>query len=527
MNSIIKTLLAIMLPALAVTAQAAQPDNNQTRRANLNALRLIQDYENYSNLLNDDAVENLRYIFGNDSAMVYNDLPGLAAGEQITLDKYIELLGSTRGIRSVVRNITAGPIADGGRVWLLTVTFQKGMEYNIPFDSNNSAIIRSREYYDGKDFDMTAVVEVDKDTYESHLRSLTGSVASNRPRLTPGFALIRKNDPRDNEVTNGGHRLAFNSNDQAFISQPFDLQFADDDVKLSVDTAGTEGRRVFSFRYKPTRWRVRPYADIALGGAWKVDAPDGMNASNSGMSMGVDVGYVLPSRGKVKVGIFSGLGFATGKIDLDVASLSYSYQAGPEADMDGDSYIRHYELTDMQQSIKLSHFTLPVYADIEFRASRRFSIFAQAGIKAYFNAGSKIDRYSGSVYSYGVYPQYDDLRLDESWLNGFGNSEIASDKVNDEGLFKGFSADLLLGIGARIKIYGPLSLDLGLSYMNPLIDRMDNKEFAPLPSGSTSAGQAPVTYTVAGGTVSTKPLSSYCDIKSNPLRLKAGLTFRF
>lgn len=523
MNSIIKPLIAVMLLAPAVTATGATPTNTQQRRANLNALRLIEDYESYSTMRNDEAEENFRYIFNDGDAMIYNDVPGLSADELINIEEYIKLLKSVRGTRITVKNITAGPIADGGRVWLMTVTFDKSVQYN----TTCGAIIASDDYYDGKDYKMTAVIEVDKDTYESHIRSLSGLMDSKRPRLEPGFAIADKTDPRDLEVTNNGHRLTFNKFDQAFISQPYNLEFADDDVNMKVIESGEGDCRRLSFEYRPTRWRVRPHADISLGGAYKIDAPDGVNTSNSGIDFGVDFGYIIPSRSKVKVGIFAGIGMANGKIDLDMASANYSYQAGADADMDGDTYVRHYELRDMQQSIKMSHFTVPIYADVEYRASRYVAIYAQAGIKAYLNAGSKIDKFSTSVYSYGVYPQYQDLMIDETWLNAFGQSTLSVDDIRADEQFKGFSADLLLGIGARVKLFGPLSLDLGINYMNPLIDRIDAGELSPIPSGSTTASQAPVTYTVAGGQVAPKTLSNYCKIKSNPLKLKVGLTFKF
>ena len=106
MNSIIKPLIAVMLLAPAVTATAAVPNNTQQRRANLNALRLIEDYESYSTMRNDEAEENFRYIFNNDSAMIYNDVPGLSTDELINIDRYIELLKGVRGTRVTVKNIT-------------------------------------------------------------------------------------------------------------------------------------------------------------------------------------------------------------------------------------------------------------------------------------------------------------------------------------------------------------------------------------------------------------------------------------
>ena len=524
MNRIIKSLIAIVLLAPTVTATASQPDNTQQRRTNLSALRLIEDYGSYSTMRNDEAVENFLYIFNNDSAMIYNDLLGLSANDALPILEYVKLLQGVKGARVTVKNITAGPITDDGDSWLQTVTFDKSIQYNTPC----GAIIASDDYYDGNDYRMTALIAVDKHTYESHMRSIKGKMDSKRPRLEPGFAIAVKGDPRDLEVTNNGRKLTFNKFDQAFISQPYNLVFADDDVNMKVIETGNDDCRQIAFEYHPTRWRVRPYADIALGGAFKVDAPDAINTSNSGISFGVDFGYIIPSRGKVKIGIFTGLGLSTGKIDMSVESLNYHYNAGANADMDGDTYVRYYELNDMKESIKMNHLSIPIYADVDFRASKRVSVYAQVGIKTYLNAGSKIDKLTGSVYSYGIYPQYQDLMIDESWLNEFGHSTISLDDNINDIQFKGFSADLMLGIGARIKLVGPLSLDLGINYVNPLIDRMDTtKDTATLQSGNTNEMQAPVTYTVAGGQVVNNTLSNYCKIKSNPLKVKVGLTFKF
>lgn len=524
MKSIIKTIIAIMLLAPAVTATAATPDNKQQRLINLNALRLIEDYKSYSTLRNDEAEENFRYIFNNDSTRLYNDLLGLSTDETLGIDSYIDLLRKMKGVTTTVKNITAGPVAEDGNDWIVTVNFDKSVQYNTPC----GAILASSDYYDGNDYNMTAEIAIDKDTYESHIRSLKARMKSPRQRITPGFATAVKNDPRDLEVTNHGQRLKFNKFNQAFISQPYQLEYADDDVNMKVIETGDEDCRQLNFTYHPTRWRIRPYADISLGGGYKVDAPEGINSSNSGMDFGVDFGYIIPSRGKVKIGIFLGLGLSTGKVDLDAPTIDYNYNAAADADMDGDTYVRYYQLRDVRQSLKMSHFNVPIYADIEYRASSRVSAYAQVGLRTRFNMGSKIDSYTGSVYSYGVYEQYEDLTIDESWLNGFGNAEISTESIAAPELFKGFAADLLLGIGARVKLYGPLSLDLGISYLNPLVDVIDSSAaVGTFPNGKVAAADAPVTYTVAGGQVSNNTLANYCKIKSNPLKLKVGLTFKF
>lgn len=513
-----------MLLAPAATIKADVPTHTQKRLANLTALRLIEEYESYASLRNDEAEDNFRYIFNNDSIRIFNDLPGLSVEDSIDIDSYISLMRDQQGKLVRIANIRGGEIIDDGDKWLLPVAFDKVMQYNTPC----GAVISSSVYYDGKPYAMEALIEVDKDTYEAHIRSLHGSIDSKREPLAPGFAIANLADPRDSLVTNNGKRLKFSrSFNQAFITPPFNLEFADDDVNMKVIPSGDDKCRQFSFEYHPTRWRVRPNVDIALGGAYKVDAADGVESSASGMSFGIDFGYVLPSSSKLKIGIFTGLGLSTGKIDLSARDLSYNYSAGANADMDGDTYIRYYELSGLTQSVKLNHFSMPFYVDLEYRASTRVSVFADLGVKAYFNAGSKIDSFTGDIYSYGVYPQYDNLMMNQSWLNHFGHSSLSVDDITADSPFKGFSADILAGIGARVKIVGPLSIDLALMYQAPIIDRIDSTDARTLPAGSIYESAAPVRYTVAAGQYAEYTLLDYCKIKSNPLKLKIGLVYKF
>lgn len=524
MNNIIKPLIGIALLAPAITANGATPDNDQQRHINLTALRLIEEYERYSTLRNDEYIENFKYIFGNDTIWLYNDLPGLSDGEIILINDYIDKVKSAKGVKFILKNINGGLITDGGDVWFTTLTFDKAVEYS----TQCGAMIESAEYYDGADYKMTAVVSINKSTGEGHIDSLTGKIDSHRERLVPGFALIQYNDPRDKEVINNGRKLTFNKYNQAYSTPPFNWKIDDDDVNMHVIESGSDACREFAFEYHPTRWRVRPQYSMSLGDVYKVDSPEGITSSVSGMDIGVDVGYMFPSKGKVKAGLFMGVGISTGKVNLTSDDMNYSYSADASADMDADTYTRHYELNGVTQSIKMSHFTVPVYADVEIKVSRRFSVYAQAGLKTYFNAGSKIDSYSGSIYSYGVYPQYQNLMINQPWINSFGNSGFNVDDLVDNKCFKGFSADILLGIGARVRLAGPLSFDLGLAFQPPVIDRMEkSKTEVSLPSGSIPESQAPITYTVADGQVASHALSDYCKIKSTPLRLKVGLTFKF
>lgn len=519
---VVKILLILML-LIPATVMAVVPTHTQERRAKLAALRQIEEYETCANLINDEAVENFKFIFVNDSINIYNDLLGLSQKDSLSVDEYIDLLENQKGVLVSLANIQGDKIIDDGDYWLVPITFEKLVQYNTPC----GAIISSQDYYDGQAFNMVALVEVNKYTYEGHIRSLKGSVNSDRSRLSPGFAVVNKTDARDLDVKNNGKQMRFNKFDQAFVQSPYNFSYSDDDVKMKVISGGNDECQTFTFEYRPTRWRIKPNVNITIGDAITLDNASELEYSSSAMSFGVDVGYIIPSRNKFKIGIFSGLGISTASLDMSKAGLQYNYNASSDADMDGDTYIRYYELSNLKESIKLSHVTIPVYVDFDYRISRKFSIFANLGFKAYINAGSKVSDLSGDIYSYGIYPQYQNLVVNESWLNDFGDSSFGIDGQSKKSLFRGFSADFLGGIGVRLNVFGPLAIDVAFMYQAPLISRIDDSSLITLPEGNINSSEAPVTYTVRDGQVTDFSFLNYYKAKFNPISLKVGLIFKF
>ncbi len=114
-------ILVLMLLTPWVLAQAELPSNTQQRRVNLNSLRILEIYENYSNLFNDEAEENFRYIFQNDSMQIFNDLPGLAVEETLPIDRYIELARGQRGLLVSLANVRGGKIEGASDKWIVPI----------------------------------------------------------------------------------------------------------------------------------------------------------------------------------------------------------------------------------------------------------------------------------------------------------------------------------------------------------------------------------------------------------------------
>lgn len=280
----------------------------------------------------------------------------------------------------------------------------------------------------------------------------------------------------------------------------------------------------YAFDLSAQKFAVKAYGNIGFGDALnlKSSLPEaGMKSSAN--EFGLDFGYRFWQKPKHNLEVNIGLGYRNLSTDLSLSKLDYSYAAPTSADMDGESYIRYYEMNGLQQKNDVSQVTIHIYLSYGFQCTNRLGIHADLGAKLGVKTGSKISNVSGESYSYGVYPQYDNLMIDAEYMNDFGRKEISSyTTVNPDAL--SISASMFVGVGAEFKIYGPLSADLSLRY-----ERGFNNIFKPqmeVANGFT-ASNAPLTYTVADGS-SVRPLTDYLTTsKLSQLTFGISLICRF
>ncbi len=244
---------------------------------------------------------------------------------------------------------------------------------------------------------------------------------------------------------------------------------------------------------------------------------------SSGNEFGVDFGWRFWQKNNLSLQANIGLGYRNLSTDIALSKLDYSYSAPATADMDDETYIRYYELKDLKQKCKVNQLTIPVYLTYGYQCTDWLAVHADLGLKFGINAGSKVSGISGSSFSYGVYPQYDNLMIDAGYLNDFGEGNIAeAAAVNPEA--SSLCTSLLVGVGAEFKIYGPISADLSVRYENGFNDVFKSE---PTNGNGFTSTNAPVTYTVADGTVA-KPLTNYFKTsKLSQLALGISLNYRF
>ncbi len=271
------------------------------------------------------------------------------------------------------------------------------------------------------------------------------------------------------------------------------------------------------------KFSVKASADIGLGRAMNPDyALPNISAKSSSSDFGVYFGWTFWQQREHSLEANIGLRYGRTSLKARLSELDYNYSAPAAADMDNEPYIRYYELDDLNQKILTGRLSIPIYLTYHYRINDRFSVHALAGMKIGFNVSSKIGRSGGNVFSYGVYPQYDDLLIDASYMNCFGNSTLdAAHTLKPDTNSATFS--LLAGVGAEVRIWGPISADLTFKYEGAV----SNIYKTASGLNTLTAANAPVTYTVADGQ-QVAPLSRYLtSSKLSRFSCAISLIYRF
>lgn len=275
---------------------------------------------------------------------------------------------------------------------------------------------------------------------------------------------------------------------------------------------------------KASRFAIKAHANIGMGDAMNAKSSlEGLSTNTNADEYGVDFGWRFWQKGRNSLEVNIGLGLNPVSTKLDIAKMNYSYAAPSVADMDGESYVRYTELSDLSQKVNVSRLSLPIYLSYAFNCTKWLSVHADLGVKLGFKTSSKLSDVGGGSYCYGIYPQYNNLLIDADYMNDFGRREL-SEASYEAPEVSALTTSLLAGAGLEFNIYGPLSADISVHY---------DAGFSNLYKTQTDAGKAftaesaPLTYTVNDGS-RIKSLTNYIsESKLSYLSLGISLIYRF
>lgn len=513
---------------------------DERRLFNLGVYNAIEEYEKYGDMFDERDGRYFTRIFDSGDVMIYNDLLGLSALKSLPVDNYVVTLTDKADLVDiVVKDVQIGQVYRNGDKWMVDVKFNKALSYY-----NTSGIRLSSTVYYGADYNMTATFAWDSNAKRAKMVALNGAVESEVEPLPEEYVAIERAtvvnkagekelDPRDLEVLCNDKNLNFiDVYNQAVVPYTIDkakfVYPTDNDISIKpVQVQDMPG--LYYLKYKPTHWRTKLHYEFSLLDHYNIKLTDDrIKTESSSHEFAVDFGYVFPSASMFKVGLFLGVGAAMNNISMELESLDYVTSTDGAADIDGDKYKRYYSLKNISQKFTSTDFVIPFYVDCEIRFSKWVSMYADLGVKAYLNMVSAVKEFRADYSTYGVYPTYDNLVLDErSGINGFTNGSVLDegDLVNE---FKPqvFSIDAFGSLGFRANIVKGLQFTCGVSYQLGLTNY-----FAPVENvldSNGKLGNAWVEYTAENDRENVRNMvEAATSFKRQSLKLNVGLILKF
>ena len=449
---------------------AQKPITPLERRIIEKALDNFEMYKSCITVADDETRSYFLELFKDKTVPVYNDLLGISSKSDINISDYLE--EQKENVVSPIiriRNVNRDKIWEEDGKWKVQLSFDKSLSFQNP-----CGIYFNTEDFYGKMFRESMILSYDEVNQTCRIESITGKIDSDR-NLPDDYCILDSTNVKDNRVIyrhrdGKSERVNFNSFGQILLTSGYEknqFYYPDNDVMLK--THYKPECHLMTLSYTTHQWRLKAYYDIGLGNSLTLgDNSFYTESSSKSSSFGIDAGYVFPSEHKIKIGVFMGLGLSNYSLDLTKQTKSYVFKA---KDIDKDDYMRNYENINMAQTTKIKEFSIPIYADFDWRFSKWASFYVDLGLKLNMNISNSVGEFNGSVGEvYGVYSQYGNLRLDKSWgYEGFtDNLKFTKDNLSKNESYisvKKVAPDLMLGAGFRVNIpRTPLAVDLGIGY---------------------------------------------------------------
>lgn len=293
---------------------------------------------------------------------------------------------------------------------------------------------------------------------------------------------------------------------------------------LALTFAASTANAQINYNDQPSKHTVEIYVQPGLSASGLGNTSIiGLNTDPSTIGYGMTYGYTVLNSGSLSLSVNAGFEYQRLTTKSHLANFTQSYQAPATADIDNETYVRHTSVSDLSQKNTLSHLSIPIYVEGTCSIGSLFQVYADLGFKPGFKVGNKTTTTAGEATSYGIYPQYNDLKIDNPAMNDFGTVQLAGEAVTQNAPAKSTSFAIMAGAGLKIKIYNNLRLKIGVAYDYCLTDLYTSLPYSTVHTETT----APVTYTVANGT-EVKSLTNYIDkSRLSALSFHAGFCLSF
>jgi len=475
-NILIESFVFVFFMAGAMSAFGQQGDasiKSEIRDKAYNAIS--KGYDTYATVNDEETLYAFLRLFVDEEVSVYNDLLGLSPKRTLPVGEYARILAdgqiTTKRIHIKNLQIEYDPVkTDAG--WTVVVSFDKEMSYY----NGCKVYFSSREFYDA-DYHLTATLLYDEVDGQCRISRIDGTVASSNI-LPTDYVVLQQTSNRDLQLSYHQQPLSFNSSQQAILSGFFDSHgFTHPKIDANRLSPRIDNCNIVTMDYlSPSSvWRIKPHFGFGLGNALDIEGDSIMSStSSSSLNYGVDFGFKFLEAGPLKFSAFVGLGVTKSSMELGYSDSLYMTTAG--ADADGQQYKRYYSNLKLNQTVKFTDLSIPVYLDAEVGIGSVFSAYADFGFRFNFNMSSKVTETSGSSDAiYGIYPTPLGIYFGDLWpFNGFVKAcDFGEAQTEQPAGVKSMSIDMMGGMGFRCAIPStPFSIDLGANFLMGLGEMM-------------------------------------------------------
>lgn len=490
---IIISLICLSVPTLLM----AQPlTNKQRRQINAQVLYVIEEYERYASLGDEDAQYYFETLFTND-AQIQSDMIGAPSFLQhISVEEYVEQFNPDfiKGYTLVtIGDVVKGELEYVNDRWEIPVSFRKTLSYT----DNNGYIFSIRDYY-SRDVDVTMRLVYDEAENRCYIASLDSYIDTDKRFPEGRFYIVNKSQDNTNRryrkyLSNlkfNGEPIEYSDLGYAFLSHG-EFSLPNTDVAVSLDTLMIGSNyEVLSPKFEYSLLRLKPHCSWAPFTSYIAHKDDDVDAKSSALELGLDLGVAVPFGQKCKIGFYVGAGLNMSNLNLSLRdAYDYTYKDKKNELL--------YKITSASERVRYIDVCLPAYLDFEFLLNRNLLLTLDVGAKAYFNMSANVS----SPFTI----KYDVVDGDSTTTNTFRTNSFILPVTYAKKLFE-FGAMANLGLNVDLHngriywvieagyeqsfmdSYVPQTLPLG--YLRPIVPQYNNEKRIDFAQRSLISGLA-------------------------------------
>ena len=393
---IIIFLLCLLVPPLSL---AQSLTNKERRKINSQALLLVEEYERYASVYDDDAVYFLKNLFTDDAQIVSDMMGAQSYMKSISAGEYIDQLRSNSvNTTTVIKDVRRGQLKYNDGMWHIPISFRKDLSYI----DKNGYIFSVEDYY-STDISVMMDLVYDANVDRCFIASMSSSIDSDKQFPEGRFYIIDSNNEElkynryFESLMFDSKPIEYNSLGQAFVAADKKPSVNDIDVEVNTEIV-TEGFNydVVSFTFKSRSLRLKPYLSFAPFYAYKIknkkEISKNITDKSGAIEGGLDMGFTFPTGRSGKMGLYIGAGLSKSHLELSLKNnISYTYNA-PKYNKNTDSFeeqVYKYNISNVKERVEYLDLYVPLYLGWEYCLGNNMLLSFNLGAKAYLNMSAK------------------------------------------------------------------------------------------------------------------------------------------